>query len=115
MAFVIPVRMGRDANPERGPQLLLVILTKDNLERMKMGDPFDMQARSYPNQLDLSQPLGNLDIVVAYEEDEDRIMAMASKGDIAGIIARVERGRVHRKGDAIPPISVKDTGKGWKH
>lgn len=111
MAFVIPVAM--KGHPERGPQLLLIILTPDNLKRMKAGDPFDMQARSFPNQMELSQPLGNLDIVVAYEEDEEAIMAMAQKGDIPGIMARVERGRVHRPGDAAAPVSVK--GKGWKH
>ena len=112
MAFVIPVATKGHAG-ERGPQALVIILTPDNLERMKIGDPFDTQMRLYPNQMDLSQPLGNLDIIVAYDEDEKAIMAMAEKSDLAGIMRRVERGRVHRPGDAAAPFSLR--GKGWKH
>ena len=105
MAFVIPVNMKSD--PARGPQLLMIILTKDNLERMKEGDPFDMQTRAYASQMNLSAKLGDLDIVVAYEEDEAAIVEMAKNSDLAGIIARVERGRVHRPGDAAPPVSLR--------
>lgn len=105
MAFVIPVSI-KD-HPERGPQMLLIILSKDNLERMQEGDPFDIQTRAYAHQMNLDARIGDLDIVVAYEEDEEAILALAKNSDLAGIIARVERGRVHRPGDAAPPVSVR--------
>lgn len=105
MAFVIPVTM-KD-HPERGPQLLLIILTKDNLKRMRLGDPFDMQPRAYSNQMNVDGKIRDLDIVIAYEEDEEAIMALAKKNDLAGIMARCERGRVHKPGDAAPPVSVR--------
>jgi hypothetical protein len=105
MAFVIPVNMKSD--PERGPQLLMIILTKDNLERMKEGDPFDMQTRAYASQMNLSAKLGDLDIVVAYEGDEVALTKLAADGDLAGIIARIGRGRVHKPGDAAPPVSLR--------
>ena len=105
MAFVIPVNM-KD-HPERGPQLLLIILTKDNLERMRKGDPFDMHTRQLAGQMNPDGKIGDLDIVVAYEEDEAAIIKLAEKNDLPAIIARIERGRVHQPGDAAPPVSLR--------
>lgn len=105
MAFVIPVTM--KGHPERGPQLLLVILTKDNLDRMREGDPFDVQPRTYGQQMNIDGKIRDLDIVVAYEEDEAHIMGMAQEGDLPGIMTYLERGRVHKPGDAAPPVSVR--------
>lgn len=110
MAFVIPVKT--KGHPERGPQMLLIILTKENLERMKEGDPFDLQTRAYAGQMNLDGKIGDLDIVVAYEEDEKAIMELAEQNDLAGIIARVERGREHKPGDMTPPVSIKKKPRG---
>lgn len=105
MAFVIPVKV--QGHAERGPQVLLVILTKENLQRMRKGDPFDLQTRAFGQQMNLDGKIGDLDIIVAYEEDEALIMDLAKKGDLQGIIAHLERGRVHKTGDAFPPVSVR--------
>jgi hypothetical protein len=97
----------RTTTPGRGPQLLIIVLTKENLERMSEGDPFDLQTRAYAGQLDLDQPVGALDIIVAYEEDAARIDRLARAGDLNGIIQHLERGRKHLPGDATPPVSIK--------
>jgi hypothetical protein len=104
MAYVIPVR----TKPGRGPQVLIIVLTKENLERMREGDPFDLQTRAYADQLDLDQRVGALDIIVAYEEDPALLDGLARAGDLNGIIQHLERGRKHRPGDATPPVPIKD-------
>ena len=104
MAYIIPVKT---PGSERGEQLLIIVLTKDNLDRMRAGDPFDFQARNLAQQLALNARVDSLDIVVAYEEDEARIQQFAKENDIEGLLRHIERGRVHRPGDAVPPVSIK--------
>jgi len=100
MAYVIPMM---SSAPGRGPLVLIVILTRDNLERMREGDPFDMHLSAYQNQLDLAMPLENLDLVIAYEEDAALLESIAKRGDMTALLTYIERGREHRPGDAEPP------------
>jgi hypothetical protein len=105
MAMVIPVRVSR---PERGAQVFIVVLNKENLDRMKEADPFDLQMKAYRQVVDTDQKLVNLDLVIAYEEDTAELERMAKAGDIAGLIAYIERGRVIKSGDTMPPVSLKN-------
>lgn len=107
MAYAIPFRTFRKG---RGEQALVIILTKENMERMREGDPFDFQPRTLASILDLEQPLRNLDIVIAYEEDEAMVHSLADRDDLPGLLAYLERGRRHRQGDVGPPVSVKAKG-----
>ena len=92
MAYVIPFRVRGDH--ERGPQVLIVVLTRDNLERMREGDPFDIQLKAYGQQMDLNRSLKGLDIVIAYEEDTQELKRLAALDDLPGILRWIERGRI---------------------
>lgn len=104
MAYVIPINV---TGSERGPVVLVVVLTRDNLDRMKAADPFDVQLRVYGQALDLSKRLRDLDVVIAYEEDVRELERLAALRDLPAIIQWIERGRIHRPGDAQPPVSIK--------
>ena len=106
MAMVIPIQ--GITTRGRGPAALVVILTKDNWERMRDGDPFDMRVEQYgTGTFDLDQPLRNLDLIIAYEEDAPLSHRLAQEQGLAGVMAHLERRRIHRHGDMAPPVSVK--------
>ena len=103
--IVIPIR---GTGPGRGPLVLVLIIEKENLDRMREGDPFDFQ----PRALGAMCPEGrvsDLDIVVAYEEDLNPIMEFQKANDIDGLIRHLERGRRHKPGDFGPPAPLRRT------
>jgi hypothetical protein len=93
----------------RGPIIVVMILEKENLDRMREADPFDVQFRAYLNFVNAHRPIHELDLVIAYEEDINRIMEFKKRQDVAGLITWLERGRVHRPGDALPPVPLRKT------
>jgi hypothetical protein len=109
------------AKQDRGPIVLVLILEKENLERMKSADPFDMQLRKYDNSFPMlgrqagrwaARPISELDIVIAYEEDQETIQRFARTNDIEGLIAWLERGRKIKPGDLADPVSLKKESDG---
>jgi hypothetical protein len=62
----------------RGVSIILV-LEKENLDRMRQADPFDLQLKDYPLPRDISAR--DLDIVIAYEEDASPLLALHRGGD----------------------------------
>ena len=75
---------------------------------MREGDPLDFQMRALPEKWKAGD-LRDLDIMVAYEEDLTFIMECQRTNDIKRLIAYIERGRVHRPGDALPPVPLRRT------
>jgi hypothetical protein len=53
---------------------------------------------------DTRQPPGNLDLIIAYEDDEARILEYVKRKDLAGLISWLERGR--KPTDVGPPRKV---------
>jgi hypothetical protein len=106
MALVIPIE-GIEFNVGRGPVGMLIILTEENIARMKEGDPFDMQLREIPT-LDHSKRLRDLDVIIAVEEEET-VKRLMNEGGIVALLAHIERKRIHAPGDAQPPKSIKPT------
>lgn len=109
MAYVIPV-VSREGG-ERGPMALIVVLTKENLERMREADPFDVQVRNL-GPVVVGFKATDVDIIIAYEEDESFLMEAQKSGDIRALLAHIERGRKHRPelGDATKPFSIRRKG-----
>ncbi len=90
---------------KRGPVVLVMILGMDNLERMKQADPFDVLVRQMPLSPALkARRVTDLDIVIAYEDDEDAIADFKARNDLAGLIKWLERGRRIRPGDLAPHV-----------
>lgn len=100
MALLVPFVTG---NPERGPNVLVIVLEPHNLERMRQGDPFDVHLGAVSL---LRGSIADLDIVIAYEEDRETLLRFQAAGDINGLLAWIDRGRTHRDGDGEPPVSV---------
>ena len=90
----------------RGPVVCVIVLDKDNLERMRAGDPFDLQFKAYRQHLPPDLLARELDLVIAYEEDPAVVMRFHLAGDLPGLLAYLERGRVVLPGDCAPPQPV---------
>lgn len=86
-----------------------MILERENLDRMRQGDPLDFLPRTLRQQIRTDRPIRDLDLVIAYEEDVGTIIAFREQDDIAGLMKWLERGRVHRPGDAQPPLPLRRT------
>lgn len=111
MAYVIPIVKDGERDGERGPVVLIIVLTRENLDRMREADPFDLKTRDLGAIL-IGWKAKDLDIVIAYEEDESFIGECQKTGDIKALIGWIERGRRHRpeQGDATPPVSLRRKG-----
>lgn len=93
----------------RGPIVLVLVLEKENLDRMRVGDPLDFQPRVLGAKLNATISVGDLDIIIAYEEDLGPLMEFQRNNDPLGLIAYIERGRKHQPGDATPPVPLRKT------
>jgi hypothetical protein len=105
--ILIPIQL--TSGSKRGPLVLILILEKENLDRMKEGDPLDFQPKVLDKRFNTNRPIRDLDIVIAYEEDLKPIMEFQGKDDIDGLLKYLERGRVHKPGDALPPTPLRKT------
>src|SRR5579862_3647772 len=88
----------------RGPVVLVVILEMENVERMKRSDPFDILLRTLPLPPDAL--LRDVDLVMAYEDDEAAIAGFKQRNDIGGLMTWLERGRKIRPGDLTPAVKL---------
>jgi hypothetical protein len=100
--FVIPFEVRDDK--ERGPVVVVMILEKENLDRMKEADPFDVHFRAYRRHMNIHRPIGELDFILAYEEDTNAILEFKRKNDLLGLLCWLERGRKVLPGEPHPPI-----------
>jgi hypothetical protein len=87
-----------------GPVVLVLVLEKDNLDRMKLADPLDIQLKDIPQVA--HRGVRELDVVVAYEEDLSTLLKFHERGDLNGLMNWIERGRVIKPGDLVPPMKV---------
>jgi hypothetical protein len=71
--------------------VLFVVITPDNLKRLKQADPITLESQKRGGMLTFKYG-NNLSILVAYEEDEEAMKAMAAKSPIE-FLAYLERGR----------------------
>lgn len=102
-SFRIPERAGRD----RGPIVLVLVLEKENLDRMRDGDPLDIQFARYRGLLPIDSQLRQVDLVLAYEEDLNAIMRCQAQKDWAGLMTHLERGRIVIPGDTQAPVPLR--------
>jgi len=89
---------------ERGPLIIIMILEKENLDRMKEADPFDVHFSSYSNYININYSVKELDFIIAYEEDTNKILEFKRKNDIFGLLKWIQRGRKILPGDVTSPI-----------
>jgi hypothetical protein len=96
-----------DFKGERGPLVVVMVATKENLDRMKVGDPFDIKLRTILSGVQLNQPARDIDFVLAYEEDEATVTKFAEEQDLPGLMRWLERGRKIIPGDVQPVTKLR--------
>jgi hypothetical protein len=81
-------------NPARQESYLIVVIEKDNMERMKGGDPLTLECASKGGSItkQLRFP-SNLNLLIAYEEDDVMLYKLLAEGDGRKIVAYLERNR----------------------
>lgn len=78
---------------DRQYSVFLLIIEKENLDRMKQADPITLEAVSRGGQV-LSQIAypANCSIIVAYEEDDTELYRLVRAGDALALVKYVLRG-----------------------
>jgi len=77
--------------------ILLVVIQRDNLDRMKKADPITLESTLAGGLLPPPRYPLNLSILMAYEDDQDEVYRRA-RGDQMEFLKWLERGRVFIKG-----------------
>jgi hypothetical protein len=103
------LRIAEGSRGDRGPVILVLVLEKENLDRMREGDPLDIQFAKYRGNLPIDSQLKQVDLVIAYEEDLTAIMRFQQNKDLPGLLEYLERGRKIVPGDVQPPIPLRRT------
>jgi hypothetical protein len=78
--------------------ILIVIIQRDNLERMREGDPITLESPSNGGIMPIPKYILDYNMLIAYEEDEPKVMDFAKRRDWYGLVAYLERGRKFIKG-----------------
>ena len=74
--------------------VMLIIIEKDNLERMKQADPITIEGRSLGGQIMPKVMFPeNLSLLIAYEEDQDELYRVCRTKNALLILGYLERGR----------------------
>lgn len=79
-------------SPDR--TVLVMIIEKDNLDRMRVADPITLESRAMGGHVmpKIRHP-ENLSLLVAYEEDDVELYKLARAGDMIELLRYLERGR----------------------
>lgn len=74
--------------------VLIVVMEKSNLDRMKLADPITIESAKKGGKVmpALLYP-DNLDLLIAYEEDDVELYKHTKSGDLAALLTYLERGR----------------------
>lgn len=82
--IVIPV-----VTPHHDHDALIVVFFKENLERMKGGDPAELSLKQIA---DAGKNLVKPAIMICYEEDEKKFTQIANRGNLKSLIEYLQRG-----------------------
>lgn len=93
---------------ERGPVVFVIVLEKENLDRMSAGDPFDLQLRKYSPYLPEDTRASAIDIVLAYEEEVTALLEFQRDGALDKLLKWLERGRRIVPGDGLAPTPLRE-------
>lgn len=77
--------------------ILLVVIERDNLDRMKKADPITLESTLAGGLLPPPRYPENLSILMAYEEDQDEVY-MRARGNQGELLEWLNRGHVFIKG-----------------
>lgn len=92
----LPLQFGRR-------RLLILILEKENLVRLQHADPIDLKTDDYFVH---QENAAGIELLIAYEDDREKIMTMDKLGGVAEIVKYLERGRTVYDGEVQPPKKI---------
>jgi hypothetical protein len=78
--------------------ILFVVIERDNLERMKQGDPATLESIMKGGVLLPPRWYMNFSVLIAYEEDDAELYRHARDGNGLELLQWLERGRKFVKG-----------------
>lgn len=102
ISFEVPQKYVQERG--RGPIVFVIVLERENLDRMKEADPADLQLLEYLKGPILNAPLKQLNLVIAYEEDLNELLRIKKEGNAWDLIRWLERGRKIIPGDVTQPV-----------
>lgn len=100
--LIFGFRIPPGSRADRGPVVVVLVIERENLERMQEADPFDLQFAKYRGHLPIDYPLKQVDLIIAYEEDMNAVMRFHKEDNLPGLMKYLERGRHIQPGDALP-------------
>jgi hypothetical protein len=77
----------------RNYSILVIIIERDNLDRMREADPITLESQDKGGVMPVPRYPRDFSMLIAYEEDQPKIMDYARRHDLAGMIEYLERGR----------------------
>jgi hypothetical protein len=92
----LPLQLGRR-------RILILVLEKENLVRMRDADPIDLKTDDY---FVTQRNAAGIELLIAYEEDRDKLLALNQSGGIAEVVRWLERGRTVYAGEVKPPEKI---------
>lgn len=86
-------------SPTIRQSLLIVVLEKNNVERMQAADPLTIECKVAGGLMPTIEYPDQLNLMIAYEDRVDWIGELAEKGDLGEIIRRLNRGFKYVEGE----------------
>lgn len=94
--LALPLQIGRR-------RILILVLEKENFVRMKLADPIDLKTDDY---FIPQQNAAGIELLIAYEEDRDKLIALNKSGGLAEVVKYLERGRTVYDGEVVAPKKI---------
>lgn len=94
--LAMPLQLGRR-------RILVLILEKENLVRLRLSDPIDLKTDDY---FVPQQNAAGIELLIAYEEDREKLLALNKSGGISEVVRWLERGRIVYDGEVVPPAKI---------
>lgn len=94
--IALPLQFGRR-------RILILVLEKENMVRLGLSDPIDLKLKDYFVPCEgCEEP----ELVIAYEENHERILELNRNGGVAAVVKYLERGRIVYDGEIFPPRKI---------
>jgi hypothetical protein len=94
--IALPLQLGRR-------RILILVIEKENLVRMQHADPFDLKTDDY---FIPQENAAGIELLIAYEEDRDKLLQLNDSGGLAAVVKYLERGRTIYEGEVQPPKKI---------
>lgn len=73
--------------------ILVVVIERDNLERMRKADPISLESVSHGGLLTVPKYPNDFSVLIAYEEDDAELYRISRTGNVADLLKHLQRGR----------------------